>query len=214
MRVGVICEGSTDFAIIEALALELIQADECVLLQPSFDRLQAGDTSIGTGWQAVRKFLRQSGPALGLGVYDVIVVQVDASVRLVGEVQRQLRERSDDEPELAPLCEHVRGWANGTLPSTAVVALPREEIENWLLAAHTNLRSVEAFPDAAEVLAERGLIARRKNGDPDKDANRYRALAAPLVRLAGQPRRRRHVAELDRFVCKLLAVARVSRIRR
>lgn len=125
MRVAVICEGATDFAVLEALALTLVPADECVQLHPSFDRLRAGDTSIGTGWQAVRKFLRQAGPALGLGLYDVIIVQVDASIRFTGELAKaKLRAAAEGEPELLPLCEHVRTWVGGDLPEGAVIASP------------------------------------------------------------------------------------------
>jgi hypothetical protein len=215
MRVGVICEGSTDFAVIEALAIALAAADECVLLQPDFDRLRAGESSAGTGWQAVRKFLRRSGPALGLGVFDVLVIQVDASVRLLGEVAGAgLRPPGEDEPDLAPLCEHVRSWAGGRLPEGAVIALPREELESWLLWAQTNLKHVEAHADPAEELAARGLLARTKKGAPDKDAARYRELSATLTRRAKQAQERRHVAELDRFVGKLLALSRAPRSRK
>ena len=212
MRVGVICEGSTDFAVIEALAIELAAADECVLLQPDFDRLRAGETSAGTGWQAVRKFLRKSGPALGLGLFDVLIVQVDASIRFLGEIAGAgLRAPAADEPDLAPLCEHVRSWAEGRLPEGAVIALPREELESWLLWAHTNLKNVEARASPAEDLARRDLIARTKKGAPDKDAARYRELSVALTRRAKHAQERKHVAELDRFVGKLLALARAAR---
>jgi hypothetical protein len=212
MRVGVICEGSTDFAVIEALALELMPADECVQLHPNFDRLRAGETSAGTGWQAVRKFLRNAGPALGLGVYDALIIQVDASIRFTGELANaKLRASRDGEPELLPLCEHVRSWAEGGLPEGAVIALPREDLESWLLAAHTNLKHIETQADAAEELAVRRLIARTKSGAPDKDAKRYRALSVALTELAKEPRKRRQVAELDRFVDKLLSLARAIR---
>jgi hypothetical protein len=212
MRVGVICEGSTDFAVIEALALELMPADECVQLHPNFDRLRAGDMSAGTGWQAVRKFLRNAGPGLGLGLYDALIVQVDASIRLTGELAKaKLRACADGEPDLLPLCEHVRSWAEGSLPEGAVIALPREDLESWLLAAHTNLKHVEAETDAAEELAARGLIARTTKGAPNKDATRYRELSGALTQLAKQPKKRREVAELDRFVDKLLSLARAIR---
>jgi hypothetical protein len=64
MRVGIICEGPTDFVVLEALALELLPADECVLLHPDFDKLQStGDPAHAPGWQGVRTFLQTSGPA-------------------------------------------------------------------------------------------------------------------------------------------------------
>src|SRR6266540_2889075 len=128
MRVGIICEGSTDFAVLESLALELISADECILLQPDFDKLRGGDTTFGPGWQGVRKFLQTSAPGLAIGTFDVVVVQVDASIRNTDAIKRlDLPAPSADEPELSALCSHVKSWAKGGLPSSAVVALPREE---------------------------------------------------------------------------------------
>lgn len=127
MRVGIICEGSTDFVVLEALALELLPADECVLLHPDFDKLQA--TGQGSGWQGVRKFLQTSVLALAMSVYDVFVIQVDASIRKLKELGLP------DAESLEPLREHVRGWAGGNLPRGSAIVLPREELEAWLLAA-------------------------------------------------------------------------------
>jgi hypothetical protein len=209
MRVGIICEGKTDFVVLEALALALGGATECVLLQPDFDRLKARDFLSGTGWQAVRKYLRQNAVALGLGVYDLLVVHVDASIRHKHELQKaKLRAADPDEAELAPLCEHVRSWAGGGLPEGAIIALPREELESWLVAAHTNIKDVEAVTDPAEELAVRGLVARFEDGTPEKTEERYTALRDPLVALARDRRKRAAIAELERFVVKLDAARR------
>lgn len=98
------------------------------------------------------------------------------------------------------------GWAETC--QKAPSSLPREDLESWLLAAHTNLKRVETLEDPAEELAARQLIARTKKGAPDKDARRYRALSAGLIQLAKQPKKRREIAELDRFVDKLLSIGR------
>lgn len=216
MRVGIVCEGSTDFVVLEALALDLLSADECVLLHPDFDRLRAsGDAAHAPGWQGVRTFLRTSGVALGLLVYDVIVIQVDASIRHL----RELKLSPSSVPEgsvdpLNPLREHVRTWAGGGLPESAVIVLPREELESWLVAAHTNLKDIEAIADPAGELASRGLIG-IKRGKPDKDARLYRTLAPPLVTLARESKKLGKVPELERFVSDLRAHApRTRRSRR
>jgi hypothetical protein len=206
MRVGIICEGSTDFVVLEALALDLLPADECVLLHPDFDKLQStGDPSHAPGWQGVRKFLQTSGPALGLLVYDMLVIQVDASIRKLKELKLPLPEEDDAGPEaLEALREHVESWATGELPESAVIVLPREELEAWLVAAHTNLKDVEAIEDPVGELTSRGLIKMKKD-KPDKDSKVYRTLAVSLVKLAREPKKVRNMPELERFVGELRA---------
>lgn len=215
MRVGIICEGATDFVVLEALALELLPADECVLLHPDFDKLQStGDPAHAPGWQGVRKFLKTSGPALGLPVYDMLVIQVDASIRKLKELKLPLPEEEDAGPEaLDPLREHVKGWAAGTLPDSAVIVLPREELEAWLVAAHTNLKDVEAIVDPAAELASRGLIKMKKH-KPDKDSTVYQTLAAPLVKLARDTKKLRKLPELERFVGELRSHSKARGARR
>lgn len=212
MRIGIICEGSTDFAILEIVAQSLIDADECVLLQPDFDRLRSGPYALGTGWQGVRKFLGTSAVGLALGIFDIIVIQVDASVRRSDEMKKAgLRKAAPTESDLDPFCDHVKGWATQGLPSSAVVVLPREEMESWLVAANTNIKDVEALTDPAEELAARGLIP-QVNGRPEKLAATFRELGRPLARLATDSKKRAKIVELERFVGKLKTLAKKTRV--
>lgn len=212
MKVGIICEGSSDFVLLEALALDLLPADECVQLHPDFDKLRAtGDSSHAPGWQGVRKFLQTSGPALALAVYDVIVIQVDASIRKLRELKLPQPEALEGEPEpLDALCDHIKSWATDGLTESAVIALPREDIEAWLVAAHTRVKDVEALGNPASELATHGIIG-TVNGKPSKNAEAYRELAVPLVKLARDAKRVRAVPELERFANKLRARARKVR---
>ena len=213
MRVGIICEGSSDFVLLEALALDLLSADECVQLHPDFDKLKAtGDSSHAPGWQGVRKFLQtSSGPALALAVFDVIVIQVDASIRKLRELKLPQPEEWADEAEpLDALCDHVKSWATDGLPESAIIALPREDIEAWLVAVHTRIRNVESLGNPAGELVAQGIIE-TVNGKPNKRAEAYRALAVPLVKLARDAKKVKAIPELERFVNKLRARARKVR---
>lgn len=208
MKVGIICEGPTDFAVLEALALDLIDAQQCILLQPDFDRLRTGDSSAGGGWQNVRKFLQSSSVGLAIDKFDIVVIQVDASIR---KNLKKLRASSAGEPELASLCDHVKGWAEDGLPASAVIALPREDIEAWLLAATTQVKNVEENEDPVVELSNRGIVGRRKDGTADKSAESYRQLSKALIRLAKERKERARVPELDRFVSKLESRARAAK---
>lgn len=212
MRVGIICEGPSDFVLLEALALDLLPADECVQLHPDFDKLQStGDPSHAPGWHGVRAFLQSSGPALALPVFDVLVIQVDASIRKLKELKLHQPDEADQLESLEPLCDHVKSWAPGGLPESAVIALPREDIEAWLVAAHTKIKDVESLENPAAELAAQGIVETTKKGRPSKDPKVYRKLAVPLVKLARDAKKVRSVPELERFANKLRARARKVR---
>ena len=237
MRVAIICEGSTDRAVLEAVIRALVHVEEMVPLHPDFDRLRRPPGSrwrLPTGWQAVRAFLRDFSPGLGAGQYDLVVIQVDASIRLLPEINKVLRQAQTvespadggEEPvasgrsrrprralaqvaELAPLCAHVQSWSPRGLRESAAVVLPREGTEAWLLAANSQVKNVESLHAPERRLAQKGLIGVR-GGDPEKLAERYGELARPLVRLVKDSKSLRAVPELERFVGKVRERARRS----
>ena len=104
MQVGIVCEGSTDYEVLKTIAAEILAAHEPTfsLLQPPFDRLQrlADDRKPAGGWQAVRSYLRAG--RLRVAMLDLVIVHVDASIRKLPELARDL-----DDDELETLCEHV-----------------------------------------------------------------------------------------------------------
>jgi hypothetical protein len=198
LRVGIICEGPTDYIVLSEVMKAQGPVQQLTLLQPPTDRL----TGPGPGWQGVRRFLQTEGIALEIGVHDVVVVHVDADVRKDAELRGRLREDPDPE-SLGPLCDHVKSWfADGVTPN-AIIVLPREATEAWLLAAHTNIVRPETVEDPAAVLAARGIIPSH-DGKPLKISGVYRRLSVALVRLI-----RRHaienLPELERFLAKLRA---------
>lgn len=210
MRVGIVCEGSTDDRVLRAVCREVLGADGLVLtlLQPDMDALRARAPGAGTGWQAVRAFLRQAGAGLAAATFDILVIQVDADLRLLPEIRKVLADSDSD--ALDALCDHVKSWIPGGVPESAVIALPRESIEAWLVAAATRMHDVEGLPKPVEDLCDAGLLERRDNG-PYKDSKRYEALAAQLAPLLRDRRRLPKVPELERFAGKLAARANAVR---
>lgn len=205
MRVGIICEGSTDLAILKVI-LEATLGNDIVFskLQPDFDRLRLpAGAQIPTGWQAVRAFLREAGPTLEASPLEIIIVQVDADIRHLAEMRANF-----DQPDasLEELCDHVKSWMSVRVPANVIVVLPREATETWLLAAHTNLKHVEAVEDPAEELASRDLVARSgKTKKPVKDADRYAELAVALAPIVTSKKKLARVSELERFATKVRA---------
>lgn len=210
MRVGIVCEGSTDFAVLRVLCGELLGARDLVptLLQPRLDLLaaRAGDTA-GPGWQGVRAFLQRA--ALAAADHDVIVVHVDADIRHLPEIARHLGADADGE-DLEPLCDHVKSWMTGGVPGSVVIVLPREATDAWLCAVATHRANVEGIAEPADELRDAGLIGAR-GGTAEKRAIEYAALAVGLGPLVRDRRKLAKVPELARFVGKIAARARAVR---
>lgn len=203
MYVGIICEGATDFAVLSAVCRATLGSRGLVvsLLQPNFDALRRKDPEAhGTGWQGVRAFLGDTRSSLASAPQDVIVVQVDADIRLLDAVRPKLP--ADESDGLEPLCEHVKSWMSGGVPEPVVIVLPRESTEAWLVAAATNRHDVEGIRDPAEELRAAGLV-QEAHGRAEKRSAVYEAMTPALEHLLRDRRKLARVPELERFVGKL-----------
>lgn len=203
MIVGIVCEGSTDSAVLRAICAEVLGKEGLVFraLQPDFDRLRQRDpTAPGPGWQGVRKFLQDAANMALAAALDALVVQVDADIRKLPEVARRLV--PDEDEEMGALCRHVKDWMAGGVPGSAVIVLPRESTEAWIVAAATRKKNVEAIEDPAQELVDAGVIGLTK-GKPDKRAASYEGHFPSLLSKLKEPRQLEAIPELERFVGKL-----------
>lgn len=195
MRIGLICEGQTDIPVFEALLNKLLP-DGWVLtpLQPERDALgNYGDA----GWTRVREFCQSYGSYVAYlpNAPDLLIVQVD------GDIAGQVSAATLDE-----LCGRVKIWLGaGASHPGLVMAIPTQATETWLLAGSRPANpALEAVRKPAEQLIKAGLIEHNERGNPIKDQQRYRELAAPLAdRLASL---RPVLRELDRFCSKIEAL--------
>jgi hypothetical protein len=212
VNVGIVCEGSTDFAVLRVVCGALLGTRDLTvtLLQPRFDALagRAGGTP-GPGWQGVRAFLQQMGPRLAAAAQDILVVHVDADIRHRPEIRKHLGV-SEAADELSPLCDHVKGWMTGGVPESVVIVLPREATEAWLCAVATHRTNVEGIAKPADELRRVGVLGAR-GGAADKRAAEYEALAAGLAPILRDPRELAKVPELARFAGKVAARAKAVR---
>jgi hypothetical protein len=204
MNVGIICEGTTDYEVLTVVVQQAIapKIPTFSLLQPDGDRLAMSSSGpVSSGWQAVRKFVQTSEAGLRLGSFDLVVVHVDADIE--AHVEGALAREAGDEPGgLDALCRHVKGWMRADPPANTVIVLPRMSVEAWLVALHTHHKDVEAFPDPAAVLADKGLLPRREN-KVEKKRMAFRKLAEGLPALIKDRRSLNALPELERFVGKV-----------
>ncbi|MFO7561964.1 MAG: hypothetical protein R6X02_04930 [Enhygromyxa sp.] len=197
MRIGLVCEGQTDIPVFEALLNKLLPDDWVLIpLQPERDALGNYGSA---GWTKVRDLCQSYGSYvthLPNGP-DILIVQVD------GDVAGQVSAATLDE-----LCAHIRSWlGSGATHPGLVITIPAQATETWLLAGSRPASpALESVRKPAEQLIRAGLIAHDKHGNPIKDQQRYRELAAPLAdRLASL---RPVLRELDRFCSKVEALVR------
>ncbi len=83
MRVGIVCEGSTDFAVLRVVCREVLRAGGPVitLLQPSVDALEKrAPGTPGAGWHGGPHLPPADRDDARRSALDVIVVHVDADV--------------------------------------------------------------------------------------------------------------------------------------
>jgi hypothetical protein len=210
MWVNIVCEGSTDFPVLETVIRSAIPKSRPAFrhIQPDFDALRENRPGTpGTGWQGVRRFLKSPSLAVALENCDILVVQVDASIRKLDEIAKHLLNIGEVVLVLDPLRDHVAGWFGETPKDKAVIVLPKENTEAWLVAVHTRRHNVEEIEDPAQELAVKGLIPAGRS-DPWKAQATYLELAAPLAGFVKDEKRLRGVPELERFVGELRRIER------
>jgi hypothetical protein len=217
MIIRVVCEGSTDSKVLGLVVRAVLKEHAPVVtaVQPNFDALGLKPVdrppgTLGPGWQGVRAYLKGPTVTTVAALCDVLVVQVDADIRRVSEIETKLRKPSAGEHDLDPLCEHVKSWFVGGVPPNAIMVLPREAIEAWLLAVTTRITDVESDLAPAAALKTRQVVGTRE-GAANKQAAIYDELAKPLVGLIADRRRLARVPELERFVDKLRSRAQALR---
>lgn len=191
-RVKVICEGPTDFIVIES-ALNSILAGreiELVLIQPESSRVGGDAGPYGGGWKGVRNWcqarvkeagsLRASSAMLQT---ELFVLHVDADVADDKEIGCR-KPCPPPHHTTDALRQIVLGWVNETiLPDTAVFCTPSKNTETWVLAALYPADKIVVSgqlecrdqPEACMVgKPKKERLVRKKAGQYDKDEEAYR----------------------------------------
>ena len=193
MLIGLVCEGITDFPVLEAVIKAVLGPDTDVkLVQPDRDNLRDS-----AGFHRVKAWCERRGPklrdyCLSTGIH-LFVVHVDADIarRVGASTTRQL-------------CDKVKGWLKrGARSARYLVVIPAQAIEAWLLAAHVGVTpELEDVPRPVDQLLKHRLLT-TVGDEPYKDVAKYEELAERLRECA--PAVRSQLPELNRFCGKLEA---------
>jgi hypothetical protein len=160
---GVVCEGQSDFAILDRVLRKLWpDADEVLLLQPILDSLGRAQGSSGaSGVQAWCERNANKLPAVidpGVGApLDLLVVALDADAAIASGVEDP--PASPSAYDASRLCKTMRGWLGKTLPRQLVITIPAMAIESWVVAAlYKHPAKPEILPVPAKILVEKGRL--------------------------------------------------------
>lgn len=226
LRVGLVCEGTTDRIVISAAVASLLGTRDFVLIQ-----LQPEDSAFGrtgTGWAGVYHWCRQvadqGGGSLGnnplFNSYDLLLLHLDADVANQTYGSGGIMTIATDLPCSSPcpppsdttdvLREVILRWiGEPQIPPNTVFCTPSKSTEAWVLAALFPLDAVvragrlECRDSPANLLSAKPanvrLVASGK-----KRTRKYQERAGEIQRQWA--RVRRLCSEAERFSLDLLAV--------
>ncbi len=192
LRVAIVCEGRTDYFVLEQVVLSVF--GPCVVdpLQPMRDALDPTVWPGQHGWTGVKAWcenLLSEGIAdeMTIGGIDVLVIHIDGD--MCG--------RDGLPATRTDLCDHIKQHWIGPpgVPHGVVICIPAMATDTWLAAAIDPALVVATFEADADPVGHLNRTGVKKN------QYEYRA-AAPQV-LAAVPALRAALSELDRFVGKL-----------
>ncbi len=198
LRVSVVCEGDTDYLVIEAVLASILDEDfVCTMIQPEQATFAGSDFGeMGPGWTGVRNWceglkerygdLESAVDAQPLAASHLLVLHVDADIAAHSEI--------DVEMACPPAWDTVRrlrdvvlGWG-GTddVPPRVVLCIPSKAVEAWVLCAlhpeNTHCRAgleCRAHPESL-LVGKPDRLVRRKGRRYAKSVEGYREVQDSL----------------------------------
>lgn len=190
-RLQVVCEGETDFVVIEAATKALFPTRSIVLTMIQPDTSEAFRTlgAHGGGWKGVRGWCKLILPLFGVSATPkALILHLDADVADDPEVGCA-QECPPATATTTALRQFVtREWCAGAVPEQTVFCTPSKNTEAWVLQAlYPSDREVMAGIEcrqkpetllSGKPAAER--MVRHKDGKYKKDTAKYRARQAEI----------------------------------
>lgn len=210
---GIVCEGQSDFAILDRVLRKLWpDVDDVLLLQPILDSLgHAQGRSGASGVQAwcernANKLPTVIDPGIGPPL-DLLVVALDADAAIASGVEDPPASLSAY--DASRLCKTMRGWLGKPLPRQLIITIPAMAIEAWVVAAlYKQPAKPETLLVPAKVLVEKGRLVMDKRPKRQhkviKPPAVYRELAQQVA--AKWARVKKACGEAARFDRKIAAV--------
>ena len=192
----VVCEGPTDYRVIEAALAAILKGGDFVLqrVQPP-ESLYGGEAGpYGGGWKGVRAWCQATQAEWGsidqsrqASVADLLIVHLDAETAEEAEISCAMP--CPPASATVELLKHVLlGWMGDvTIPSWVVFCIPSKDTDAWVLAAlYPDDDWVSSELECRAQPAERLLnkpekLVRRREGKLQKHASRFQAISPRIT---------------------------------
>ncbi len=157
-RCLVVCEGSSDFAIIEGVMKHIASIHgktiEATLLEPQYDATTSTHDKFGytqiLAWCKKAAYLKQTkgrdwiGQQLALSKSDFLLIHMDTDIAQNLELNNSFF--SGDFKNRRPWCnDSLNSWLGSAKGSDCHYVLPTWQIESWLLATYDKVNSPSVF---------------------------------------------------------------------
>ena len=189
-RAAVVCEGPSDFPILEALIGRLWpEVEHVTCLQPELDDVGKPLTR-SAGWSEVRAWCEENAPRLHELVsgdfgpaIDLLVIALDVDIAIHAGIIDPPKHL--DAYATPRLCKAVKQWLGSPkrkLPGLTVIGLPAMATEAWAIAAlFPKEKHPEAESSPAEFLALKKKLPRRADNKPAKPLPIFRDFGARVA---------------------------------
>lgn len=202
-RIYFVTEGPTDQIVLQALVEQWLGGEEFVpvpVQPPPSAIVEDPETRLSAGWKGVLAWCAGARPAGRAGRSEALhlahclFVHLDADV--AGEPDVKDPPFSGPCPPAHPACDWVRAAIidrfGGALPPNAVLCVPAQDLEAWVLCClHPDVADefmpIECRAEPGALLVQRKpyRLVRRKDGALQKQTGRYREHAGEIA--AGWP---------------------------
>ena len=193
MKIGIICEGHTDRAVIKNLVKGItgIEYARCTALRPEddlddTDLAHLNPNSFGS-WTNVREECNSRnkiGQFLSIEGQEWIIIQLDTLQADDFGIQRPSKDEKYSTQLRALVIATVNGWLGNEFVDHIAYAIAIEEIEAWLLTIFINSNSTSSAGPKAKLKSFLG----RKKIDNTENYNTYFKLSEPFAKAKNHQR--------------------------
>jgi hypothetical protein len=216
-RFHTVCEGPSDFSVIEAALTEILNDADFLLerVQPP-ESLYGGDCGpFGGGWRGIRAWcqsMRETWGSVGASrsanKCDLLIIHLDGETADEDEINcaRACPPAHDTVIELEKVL--LQWMGDASLPDWILFCIPSKDTDAWVLIAlypddDWSISDIECrYEPAQRLLNKPEKLVRRRENRLQKIAPRYRAVQDRISN--AWPRVKERCGEAEKFLAKLV----------
>lgn len=214
MRIGFICEGVTDLAVLENIFYGLFDEDDLYITElapppvdytkPNYERNDRKG-----GWERLKEFLTTNEFKMQLDVHDYILIHIDSDEGYHPNfgVQINIKKNGNHEQFIIDIENKLIEWINSssylhynTYQEKIIFCVCVHSIECWILA-HYNRSSNEISNCETQMFTY--LISNKTLNCATKDAKNFKKISKPLKKIREINKLRERSQSFNRFISNI-----------